>query len=74
MDSDRACALAEERGGRERRASGKVFGLLAKMQMSRSLQAYWAFMYLVVDERGRNDLIVNLDATTGEPIQEIRGF
>lgn len=74
MDSDRALALAEERGGRERRGMGKVFGLLTKLQMSRCQQAYWAFMYLVVDERGRNDLIVNLDAITGEPLPEIRGF
>jgi hypothetical protein len=66
--------LAEERGGRERRGAGKVFGLLGKMQMSRSEQPYWAFMYLVVDERGRNDLIINMDAITGEPLPEIRGF
>jgi hypothetical protein len=31
-------------------------------------------MYLVVDERGRNDLIVNMDAATGEPLDDIQGF
>jgi hypothetical protein len=56
MDRDRAFALAGDRGGRERRSSGKTFGLFAKLQMSHSQRSYWAFVYGIVDERGRNDL------------------
>ena len=73
LDSDRVLALAEERGGRERRSSGKTWGLLTKLVWGHG-QAYWAVNYLVTDERGRNDLILNLDAATGEPIGHIRGF
>ena len=74
IDSDQAFALAEQRGGQERRSQGKVFGLFAKLQMTQSQKAYWAFMYGLADERGRNDLIVNMDAITGEPLPEILGF
>jgi len=74
MDSDRAFALAEERGGRERRGSGETFGISTKLKMSNSQRPYWGIMYLVVDDRGRNDLIVNLDAITGEAITDIPGF
>ncbi|PWU13075.1 MAG: hypothetical protein C5B50_19930 [Verrucomicrobia bacterium] len=68
IDSDRAFALAEAHGGLERRRSGKTFGLFAKLQMSPSNRAYWELSYLVVDEKGRNDLIANIDAITGEPL------
>ena len=74
IDSSRAIALAEERGGRERRNSGKLCGISPKLQMSRAGRPYWAFLYAVLDARGRNDLIVNLDAVTGEPITHIYGF
>jgi hypothetical protein len=74
IDSDRAMALAEERGGRERRNSGRTFGISAKLQMSPSQQAYWGVMYCVVDKRGRNDLIVHINAVTGEELSGIRGF
>jgi len=74
IDSDRAFAIAEENGGLERRSQGKVFGLLAKMQISQAQQACWTVMYLVVDERGRNDLTVNINAITGELLPENRGF
>jgi hypothetical protein len=74
MDSDRAFSLAEERGGRARRESGRAFGISTKLQMSASQRPYWGIMYLIVDERGRNDLIVHMDAITGEAMNDIRGF
>ena len=74
MDSDRAFALAEERGGRARRESGRMFGISTKLQMHPSYGPYWGIMYLVFDERGRKDLIVNIDAVTGEALDGIRGF
>ncbi len=74
IDSDRVFAIAEEQGGRERRSIGKTFGIATKLQMSRSLQPYWAVMYLVVDKRGRNDLIINIDAHSGEILHNIEGY
>lgn len=74
IDSDRAFALAEERGGRARRESGRIFGISTKLQMHPSYGPFWGIMYLIVDERGRNDLIINIDAATGEPLNNIRGF
>lgn len=74
IDSDRAFALAEDRGGRARRESGRAFGIATKLQMFGSDRPYWGIMYLIVDERGRNDLIVHMDAITGEPLDDIRGF
>jgi hypothetical protein len=74
MDSDRALALAEERGGQERRESGKAFGIMTKLQLSPSGDPCWGVMYGIADERGRNDLILYLDALTGESIHNIHGF
>jgi hypothetical protein len=74
IDSDQALALAEERGGRDRRQSGKIFGLSVKLESLRSPSPYWGIGYLIADDRGRNDLIVYMDASTGEPITDIRGF
>jgi len=74
IDSDQVLALTEQRGGRDRRQSGKMFGLLVKLEKLRSPEPYWGVMYGIADERGRNDLIVHLDASTGEPITDIRGF
>ena len=74
IDSDQALGLAEERGGRDRRQSGKIFGLLVKLERLHSPEPYWGIRYLIADERGRNDLIVHLDASTGEPITDIGGF
>jgi hypothetical protein len=74
IDSDQALALAEQRGGRQRRASGQTFGIGTKLERVRSPDPYWGIMYLVVDTRGRNDLILHMDAATGEEITSIQGF
>lgn len=72
-DSDRVLALAEERGGRERRASGSAFGILTRLELSRTGDPCWEVSYLIVDERGRNDLTVHMDAITGKQIDDVRG-
>jgi hypothetical protein len=73
MDSDRAFAIAEEHGGAERRASGKMWGISTRL-VCRSERPSWALMYLVSDSRGRNDFVIHLDAISGEPLEGIRGF
>jgi hypothetical protein len=73
LDSDRVFALAEERGGRERRESGRPFGICTRLEMSRSGQPRWEVRYLIVDDRGRNDLTVHMDAISGEEIEDTRG-
>src|SRR5438552_16549238 len=68
IDSDRAFAIAEEQGGRGRRGSGRMFGVSTKLHSPRSRAPCWEIMYLITDARGRNDLTVQVDATTGSPI------
>jgi hypothetical protein len=74
IDSDRAFALAEKRGGRQRRSSGETFGIGAKVETLPPGQVCWEIRYLVADERGRNDLTIRMDAVTGEEIREIPGL
>ena len=74
LDSDRVFAIAEERGGKKRRDSGKIFGVSLKLERSKNNQACWGLMYCLTDERGRNDFMIHLDAETGETVTGVLGF
>ena len=73
IDSNRVFAIAENLGKHENNRKGNIFGITARLQMSKFGRNYWSVTFLIADERGRNDSIFNLDAITGEEITDIKG-
>ena len=65
IDSVDAFRIAEANGGKERRESGQMFGISTSLNSWKSNSCRWELTYLITDKRGRNDLAIAIDATSG---------
>jgi hypothetical protein len=68
LDSDQALAIAEQHGARERRDTGKTYGISARLEHGPFDTKLWNIHYCVVDNRGRNDVTLQIDAETGNAL------
>ncbi len=65
IDSDQAFAITEKNGGFDCRTKGEIFGVCSKLHLNAQAGMVWEILYLVTDDRGRNDLEVKIDAGSG---------
>jgi hypothetical protein len=66
IDSSQAITIAENHGGRDRRAQGSQTSIFARLHLASVATPVWDVHYGVVDERGRNDLDMRIAAESGE--------